>query len=72
MRLFVLSAIAGIILLFSSALISTGVTKELAQERQRLELRIFGVCPICDSDIKSRVSEIPGVIEANINIVQGN
>jgi copper chaperone CopZ len=71
MRLSILSAIAGIIFL-TPALSSTGLTKELAPERQKLELRIFGVCPICESDIKSRVLGIPGVIEVNFNIVRKN
>src|SRR5919108_4376127 len=65
MRVFVRGVLIGIIFLLSA-----GLTMGLAEERQTLELRIFGVCPACDSDVKSRVLGIPGVIEANLDLVK--
>lgn len=42
----------------------------LAAEQETLELRIFGMCPSCDSDVKSRVLSIPGVLGADVDLVK--
>lgn len=42
----------------------------LATERETLELRVFGMCPNCSSDVESRVLSIPGVLEANVDMVK--
>jgi hypothetical protein len=65
MRVFVGRLIIGMILLLLA-----GLSTESAEERQTLELRIFGICPACDSDVKSRVLAIPGVAEANLDLVK--
>jgi copper chaperone CopZ len=52
--------------IFSLAGFETG----LAEERRTLELRIIGVCPVCDSDVKSRVVSIPGVMEADLDLIK--
>jgi copper chaperone CopZ len=69
MRVSVRGVILGIIFLmsiFSWARLDT----VLAEERRTLELRIFGVCPACDNDVKSRVLGIPGVEGANLDLVK--
>ncbi|MER3445810.1 MAG: hypothetical protein C4291_02770 [Candidatus Dadabacteria bacterium] len=65
MRGFVWGLIIGMIFLLSA-----GLSTESAEEWQTLELRIFGVCPACDSDVKSRVLSIPGVAEANLDLIK--
>lgn len=47
-----------------------GFEPGLAEERRTLELRIIGVCPACDSDVKSRVVAIPGVREADLDLIK--
>lgn len=42
----------------------------LAAERETLELRVFGMCPSCGSDVETRVLSIPGVLEANVDMVK--
>lgn len=65
MRVFVRKVTLVIIFLLLAGL-STGS----AEERKTLELRIFGVCPACDGDVKSRVLAIPRVVEANLDLVK--
>ncbi len=58
------------ILILASLLSSAGPTTGFAEEHRTLELRIFGVCPSCDSDVKSRVSIFPGVVEVDLDLVK--
>ena len=52
-------------------LIITFITSSsLAEEKKTLELRVFGICPTCSSDVKSKVLELPGVHEAQVDIVK--
>lgn len=69
MRVSVRGIVFGI-LFFMSFFSPAGLGRGLAEERRILELRIFGVCPACDSDVKSRVVAIPGVMEANLDLVE--
>jgi copper chaperone CopZ len=52
-------------------LIITFITSSLfAEERKTLELRVFGICATCSSDVKSKVLGISGVEDADIDIVK--
>ncbi len=65
MRVFVRKVALGVIFL-----LSVGLSTGSAEERKTLELRIFGVCPACDSDVRSRALAIPGVVEAKFDLVK--
>ena len=61
MRAFVLAILLIIIFTTSSS---------LAEEKKTLELRVFGICPVCSGDVKAKVLGISGVKDADIDIVK--